>query len=267
MKRALFIYCCAVALLSTAHAAPPIAKKGLELNAKDGIEWQRDEQRYLAKGGATAQKGDLRLSATEIGAEYEDASSKKPKIKRLYATGDVRAATPTEQATADKAQYFVQKSYALLEGKKIVLKTEKQTLVAQEKVEYWVAQKRVVATGGAVISSDGNTLKADILTIYLMNAKKGKETLTVERVEAKGKVVIITPQEQAMADYGQYLQTKGIALLKGNVEIRRAGSILKGSEAIVNLQTGVSTLVNKTYSVDGKTGRVEGILRFEELKQ
>jgi hypothetical protein len=42
---------------------------------------------------------------------------------------------------------------------------------------------------------------------------------------------------------------------------------LKGSEATVNLQTGVSTLVNKTYSVDGKTGRVEGVLRFEELKQ
>jgi lipopolysaccharide export system protein LptA len=269
MKKTLLLGIFLMALATTGHAAPkksvPNTEKALELNAQKGVEWQRDTQRYLAKGGATAKKGDLRLSATEIGAEYDNASSKKPKIKRLYAVGDVRASTPTEQAAADKAEYFVQKSYAILEGEKIVLKTEKQTLVAREKVEYWVAQKRVVASGGAVVESDGNTLKADVLTVYLMNARKGSSNLTVERMEAKGHVVIVTPQEQATADTGQYFQTKGIAILKGNVEIRRAGSILKGSEATVNLQTGISTLVNKTYSVDGKTGRVEGILRLEEL--
>jgi len=76
----------------------------------------------------------------------------------------------------------------------------------------------------------------------------------LEKVEAYGHVVVRTVTDMVTGDRAVYVPDTGIARVAGQVRITRGQNQLDGSEAEVDLKTGISRLIA------GNTGRVQGLV-------
>jgi lipopolysaccharide export system protein LptA len=80
----------------------------------------------------------------------------------------------------------------------------------------------------------------------------------LERVEAFGDVSVRTPTDTVTGDRGVYVPDTGVAHLGGHVRITRGLNQINGSEAVVNMKTGIATLLS------GDDGRVTGLVTPNE---
>jgi lipopolysaccharide export system protein LptA len=76
----------------------------------------------------------------------------------------------------------------------------------------------------------------------------------LERVEAFGNVTVRTVTDIVIGDRGVYVPDTGIAHLGGHVRITRGLNQINGAEAVVNMKTGVATLLS------GGNSRVSGLV-------
>ena len=83
-----------------------------------------------------------------------------------------------------------------------------------------------------------------------MAAMAGK----LQRVEAFNNVSLRTVTDIVTGDRAVYVPESGIAHLGGHVRITRGGNQVNGSEAVVNMKTGIATLLS------GDSGRVTGLV-------
>ena len=83
----------------------------------------------------------------------------------------------------------------------------------------------------------------------------------MKQIDAIKNVVISTPNEIVRASEGVYDVQSGIATLTGSVKITRGQNQLNGESAVVNLNTGVSRLYG-----GGRQG-VEGVFTPDQAKQ
>src|SRR5690606_31299471 len=81
--------------------------------------------------------------------------------------------------------------------------------------------------------------------------------LEMQAISAQGGVTITTPTDVARGDEGVYDLSTRIATLSGNVRLTRGGNQLNGDYAEVNLETGVSRLLSRPGTGEG---RVRGLL-------
>lgn len=234
----------------------------LDLQADQGIEWRQKEQRYVARGNVVLRKGTTTLRASEVGARYDTVRGKIA-VRELFADGGFQVTTDRETLTGEQALYDLQKGYLRITGNTIRLTTPQQQASATRSFEYWDATQRAVIKGNATVTQDGNTLRADTLTLFLRRESPGSRRMTIRRAEAAGNVRITTPQESLSGASGFYDADTGIVRINDKVMLRRGGHALAGSDAEVNLKTGVSTLRN-TSPAEG--GRVRGVLQIDELE-
>ena len=264
----------------------------VEVTARDGMEWRQNEQMVIARGDARAVRGGVIVMADNLIARYRRkpgsaapaagaqsgvADTGSNEIYRLEAQGHVRIATATDLAVGDRAVYDIDQAVLVLTGGDLRLTTPQQTLTAEDSMEYWSDKGVAVARGDATIqTADGRRLSADTLVGYTVPpstqgsslvgvqggarpaaAAGGDPSLAagkLQRVEAFGNVVIRTAAETVRGNRGVYVPDSGIARLAGNVRITRGQNQLNGDEAVVNTQTGVSTLAR------GPGGRVQGLV-------
>ncbi|MBP6014495.1 MAG: lipopolysaccharide transport periplasmic protein LptA [Alphaproteobacteria bacterium] len=107
---------------------------------------------------------------------------------------------------------------------------------------------------GNVRVEQGNLkLRSDTLSI---KASKG----TIMRIEAKGNVVLASPQGQATGATALYDISQRVVKMGGKVVLAQGQNILRGTSLIINLATGRAELSGQ----GGATGRVEGV--FTPLK-
>jgi lipopolysaccharide export system protein LptA len=125
-----------------------------------------------------------------------------------------------------------------------------------------------VARGQAVaVTNDARSISADTLVAYTSDSgepgapprpKSGLDPSgasgKLQKVEAFGNVSIRTPTDTVTGDRGIYVPETGMARLMGQVRITRGQNQLNGSEADVNLKTGIAQLLA------GTTGRVQGLV-------
>lgn len=222
----------------------------VEVLADNGIEWMRDGKRFVARGNAQATRGDTTVYADTLTAHYREVQGKS-ELWRLDADGRLRIVSPTETATGDTAVYDIDAKVLVLKGKPVArLVTPDTVITARDALEYWSEKRIAVARGDAFVDREGRTLKADVLTAHFassaapkpVKAQKGTDTGRVELVDAFGHVVIKTKTETVTGDRGRYNAKTGIATILDNVTLTRDKDSLKGQYAVVNLNTGVSTL-------------------------
>lgn len=201
-------------------------------------------------------------------------------IYRLEAQGHVVIATPTDRAQGDRAVYDLDKAVLVMTGRDLRLTTPNDVLTARDDLEYWSAKHMAVARGDAVVvTKDHRRIAADVLVAYTSGqdaqppasqkvaAQKPAATTDdplaasgkLEKVEAFGHVVISTPTDVVTGGRGVYVPETGIALLVDHVRITRGQNQLEGSEAEVNLKSGVSRLIAARKGKAGH-GRVNGLL-------
>lgn len=213
----------------------------IEVLADDGIEWQQPKKQFIARGNAQAIRGGVTVRAPVLIAHYRDTDGSATDIEVLEATGGVTITSATEQATGRRAIYTVATGMLVLygDGAPVSLVTKTETVVAKDRIEYDTKAEKAVAYGGASVKKADKTLTAETLIAY-MEEVNGKTDLRL--VEGVGEVVIVTAKETARGSQGNYDAKTGIATLTGSVTINRDQNVLTGNKAVVNMNSGLSTL-------------------------
>jgi lipopolysaccharide export system protein LptA len=229
---------------------------------------------YRHKGDTTPTQATATTSVPQGGvAGATDTEGNE--VYRMRAEGNVHIFTQTDQAWGDQATYDLDQAVMVMTGKGLKLTTPDDTLTSRDTLEYWSQKHMAVARGDAVVvTNDARRISADTLVAYTLAAPSANassptpapsgSTQTsdpmaamagrLERVEAFNNVSIRTVTDIVTGDRGVYVPDTGIAHLGGHVRITRGQNQINGSEAVVNMKTGVATLLA------GDSGRVTGLM-------
>ncbi len=231
----------------------------VNITADKKVEWHQKEQKVVAVGNAAAVRGNMSVRAATLTGWYKNGSAEqKGRIYRVRADRDVVLDNQTTRAYGDKLDYNLDDDLAVLVGSPATIKTDKETITAEDNITYYPSAQKAVAVGNVeATDKEGNKVYSDQMTSFF---KKNGTTLVMERVEMEGNLKVVTPDTTVTADRGLYLPDDGVVKLFDNVIINQQGNQLRGSEAETNLNTGVSKLL-----AGGKSGRVRGV--FKEKKQ
>ncbi|HQT39948.1 MAG TPA: LptA/OstA family protein [Acidocella sp.] len=183
-------------------------------------------------------------------------------IYEIEAVGNVHISTPTDNAYGDHAVYNMDDAVLVLTGQHLKLTTPHDVITAQDSIEYYSVKRQAIARGHAlIVADDGRSIAADTIIGYLApppaSGKAAPASATkpanspdmlgqagkLQKVDAIGHVVIHTPNQTATGNSGVYLPGPDVARLGGNVHIISGPNQLNGSDALVNMRTGVATLL------------------------
>jgi len=193
-------------------------------------------------------------------------NSGNSEIYEIEAVGHVHIFTSTDNAYGDHAVYSMDSAVLVLTGQNLKLTTPHDVITAKDSVEYYSVKRQAIARGDAlIVADDGRSIAADVLIGYLAPpsaspggarpavtpAKPGAanppdmlgQAGRLQKVDAIGHVLIKTPNQTATGNAGVYLPDQGVARLGGNVHIISGPNVLNGSDALVNMKTGVATLL------------------------
>ena len=84
-----------------------------------------------------------------------------------------------------------------------------------------------------------------VLVIY------DQDRSAIDRLEATGDVVLVSPPDAAEGDWAEYTIDSGVIVMRGNVLLTQGPSIISGDQMTANLTSGTATM----------TGRVKTILQ------
>ena len=278
IRAALVLACLAMPSFARAQALD-LSKGGpIDVTSQNGMELNQPEQMVIANGDARAVRGNVTVTADRLIARYRrkaaTAAAASPtgspldtgstEVYRLEAEGNVKMFTPTDLAVGDRAVYDIDQAVLLLTGDALTITTPQQVMTARDTMEYWSQKHMAVGRGLATVTTtDGRRISADTLVAYTQapastpGTKPATQPPTsgkppadplgasgkLERVEGFGNVEIRTASEIVRGDRGVYVSDTGIARLEGNVRITRGQNFITGNEALVNMRTGISTLV------------------------
>jgi lipopolysaccharide export system protein LptA len=263
--------------LDMAHGGP------IAITASDGIEWRQEQREVIARGNARAVRQNVTVTADRLVAFYRPKNGQAPQpaqsianggdtggneIYRVQAEGNVRIFTPTDQVLGDRAVYDLDKAVLVVTGHALKLTTPSDVLTARDSLEYWSQKHMAVARGNAVVvTNDGRRLAADTLVAYTSDAptqatpaaqQNSEDPLAasgkLQKVDAFGNVTVRTVTDTAIGDRAVYVPDTGIARLAGHVRITRGENQLDGTEAEVNMKTGIARLLA------GTSERVQGLV-------
>lgn len=261
---------------------PGSAAQPIQITASQGIQWQQENQVVIAMGNAKAVRGAVTVTADQLIAHYRKkapaaaGATQAPgsatdilnqgntSLYEIEAVGHVHIYTATDNAWGDHAVYSMDDAVLVLTGKHLKLTTPDDTITARDSVEYYSAKRQAVARGNAlIVTRDGRSVAADTLIGDLAPAAAGPaapgtnvaaQAGQLRKVEAIGHVVIHTTGDTATGDTGVYLPQQGRARLGGDVHIIQGPNEMSGSDALVNMKTGIATLLA------GPGGQVAGTI-------
>jgi lipopolysaccharide export system protein LptA len=281
----------AVALLSPPARAQPLDLTHggpITITSSDGIEWRQQEREVIARGNAKAVRQNVTVTADRLIAFYRPRNGAAPQqptqtvsaadpdaggneVYRVEAEGHVRIFTPTDEVQGDRAIYDMDQAVLVVTGHALRMTTPNDVLTARDTLEYWSQKHMAVARGDAVVvTNDGRRLSADTLVAYTTDAATPSGQTTpaqqqsnqdplaasgkLQKVDAFGNVVVRTVSDTGIGDRAVYVPETGIARLAGNVRITRGQNQLDGSEAEVNMKTGIARLLSGSHE------RVHGLV-------
>ena len=283
-------------------AAPALAQLGpadngtpINIQSDSGIEWQQDKQIYIVRGNATATRGPASIKADTLIAHYRPVKGGTPnaantegntEIYRIEAEGSVIVTRDNRTVVGDRADYDVDQGVGIMRGKSLKLTTANDTVTARDALEWYDTKQIAVARGDAVAVHNGRTVKADILTAYMVKnappgqppapgkpppapakppAKPGEtpaaasEDSKIDRVDAQGHVVVIGAEDIGRGDYAVYNTTTGIATLLGNVVITRGKDVISGQYAVMDMNRNISRILPASTLPGSTRQRVQGV--------
>lgn len=163
----------AVAQLGATDGTGPIS-----IQADNGIEWQQNQQLYIARGDAVAARGPATIRANTLIAHYRRAKNgaanadNNTEIYRIEADGGVVITRDNRTVVGDHADYDLDQGFGIVRGKALKLTTATDAITARDSLEWYDAKQIAVARGDAVaVRQGGRTIKADILTAYMVKTQ------------------------------------------------------------------------------------------------
>ena len=254
----------------------------LEVTARGGIEWDRANLRYIARGEARVVYNKNVVEGDELIAYYRQKRDCGTDIFRLDASGRVRITAPGQKVVGDRAIYDSDSGVLVITGRAIKLNTATEEVTARDSLEYWEAKKLAVARGEATVIAGDRRIRADVISGYFAAdsnparstprpaappAARGRArtaaplpTLTsggnesrLSRLEAFGNVLVSTKTEIVRGDRGVYNAETGVATLAGNVRLTQGGTQqATGDYAEFDLKSGQSRLLARPGQGDNR---------------
>ena len=229
-------------------------KKPIEISADNGIEWHKNERKYIALGNARAQQGDLVVNSDKLEAYYVSSNQNDDNIHTIKALGNVKIKNKSAIIKGgEKASYILDKEYFIINGKNLTLNSKEDNLSANRKIEFWKSENIAVATGNAIAKKKNEyTISANKLAWYL-DLMDGKEDYKIKKIIGFENVKIESENEIAFSDKALYNGSTELCKLFGNVRLKRGNNFLTGDYAEVNLKTGISKLLPNPNSILSNT--------------
>jgi lipopolysaccharide export system protein LptA len=224
-------------------------KEPIEISADNGIEWKRDARTYTARGNALAQQGDTSIAADTLIAYLDEQND----LSHWEATGNVKIQTKRSTSYGDHADYQESTRLLVLTGRNLKVVTDKQTVTARDRIEYWRDKDIVVAKGAVVlVRPDKNTtIHSDEATAYFRDKVDDPATpqdesadgSEVYQIDAQGHVRVDRNEQTGFSDHLAYNPDTEIAVLTGHVVIHSRDNTYKGGRAELDLKNDVSRLL------------------------
>ena len=214
----------------------------VEIYAEQGIEWHKNDNKYLAIGNAIAKSGKMSVNSDRIEAFYEESDNSGMDIKLVKAHRNVVVTDENLKIVGGKlAEYNLRKDYFSIFGKNLILTSQENKLESNNKMEYWRTKGVAIASGKAK-AQKGNEfkIKAEKLVWYL---NENDKKIDVKKIFGFENVSIYTNNEVAFSDKALYNKKSGICKLFGNVKLQKGDSFLTGDYAEVDLNKGISKLL------------------------
>ena len=214
----------------------------VEIYAEQGIEWHKNDNKYLAIGNAIAKSGKMSVNSDRIEAFYEESDNSGMDIKLVKAHRNVVVTDENLKIVGGKlAEYNLRKDYFSIFGKNLILTSQENKLESNNKMEYWRTKGVAIASGKAK-AQKGNEfkIKAEKLVWYL---NENDKKIDVKKIFGFENVSIYTNNEVAFSDKALYNKVTGICKLFGNVKLQKGDSFLTGDYAEVDLNKGISKLL------------------------
>ena len=256
--------------LGAASSALPI-----DITADSGIEWQQDQQVYIARGNAVAKRGTNEVHADVLTAHYRPSKSKSAEggneVYRLDADGHVVIKGPTQTVVGDQAVYDVDQGIGIVTGKHLRLTTPTDVVTARDSLEWYDQQQVAVARGDAVAIRGDRRIRADVLTAHFVkdkaaaaSAKAGAAAGPAEAKATAGKPTAGKPTAGSAAapPAGAAKPGPGPALegnsrisridAQGHVVVVTTSDIGRGDYGVYNADTGIVTLLGNVSIARGQ---------------
>ncbi len=248
----------------------------VQISADDGLEWQSEASRVVAKGNAKAVRGDVTVTADTLTAYYRSGGTNPSagggnQIWRVDADGHVTITNPSDTATGTKAIYDMDKAVLILKGSPAKLVTPTESFTADDALEYWENERMAVLRGNGVATGKDKKIQADVLTAHFKDNKQSKKTpkpsgsgtggggMELSRSDAFGHVILTTAKDKITGDKGDYNADTGIATMTGTVTLTREGNVMNGGFAHVDMNSGISTLYGNSAGDTSAKKRVQAV--------
>lgn len=226
-------------------SAPALFQRGegnLEITANEGLEWHETERMYIARGKAKAVRGDVSVEADVLRAYDRKLAGGSSEVWRMEAEGAVHIISKGSHVYGDKATYDIDARHALITGSALRYVTPTDVVTATQSLEFDEVQNMALARGNAQATRDDRTVRADDMKAFFKNNAKGEQV--TDRLEAKGKVHIVTVDSVVFCDEVTFYSEENRAILTGNVDITKGPNQIKGDKAEANFKTGVSKILS-----------------------
>jgi lipopolysaccharide export system protein LptA len=268
----------------------------ITVTSQGGIEWRQLQQEVIAQKDAKAVRGNVTVTADQLIAHYRKKAATPGQPAAPAAASGAPAAgssdgLATDQAVGDHGAYDMDQGVLVLTGHDLKMTTPTYVVTSRDSLEYWSNQHMAVARGDAVlVTNTGRRIAADVLVAYTNSGPASKTSPagqpavaktavaanpghpaaaadpvdpsgSLKLVDAIGHVVIMTATDIVQGDRAVYDPTLGIARIAGHVHITRGQNELVGSEALVNMKTGISRLLSQTRD------QVKGLIMPNQASQ
>ncbi|HKF72128.1 MAG TPA: LptA/OstA family protein [Stellaceae bacterium] len=255
------------------------SKKPIAIEADQGIEWQQTNHLYIARGHATAKRGNGSVTADTLTAHYRsvpkpqgaaatqtdagktDAFDSGTQIYLVEAEGHVELSGGDNQhAYGDRGVYDVDAGTMVLTGSDLRLTTKQDTVTARDSLEWHDKDQLAVARGNASAIREGKHISADVMTAEVTRDEKGAQHIS--RIDAEGNVFVSSQDQSGRGDRGVYNVDTGITTLIGHVKLTRGQNELRGQYAVVDMNKSIYRLLGAPPSdtlTSSRPTRVEGL--------
>jgi lipopolysaccharide export system protein LptA len=135
--------------------------------------------------------------------------------------------------------------------------------VTADRIEVQDRADRAMFTGNVHVKQAELSLDTPRLTV----AYSSSGGVQIRRLDAAGGVVVRSPSETAIGDFGVYDLDRRLITLIGNVQLNRGNNQVNGSRLVIDLDSGRAVIDGGPPGVNQSGGRVTGHFTVPQKKQ
>jgi lipopolysaccharide export system protein LptA len=144
------------------------------------------------------------------------------------------------------------------------VESDKPVKIEADQLEVFDDKKMAVFSGNVMVKQGTTSMQTTELKVHYAgegSAIEGDSQQRVSKLEATGKVVVKADGQTATGDWAIFEMASQQVTLGGAVVLSQGKNVLRGTQLIVNLETGQSKLVSEAPAGDaaGSGGRVQGL--------